>query len=243
MNKIEDFALFIFQKVQPIYSEHWKLASKSDNKFEELGTDKEKYLKELFVYFTTIQESVEKLSQVKTYLSIDDVPKHYIDHDIEEIEYYRYHIENFHVKCISNIDYTTLLLNHSLKIGIPNRNCNVYSITENTNFKGTNLSTKLKAFDTEFQEMKTGRNKIVHQGNFESNELSEIDSNIFSPLISEIMGKDLINHLSSEKDKKVSETIQKFEKQITRIQFHIGEILEELTPYIERQIKIYELAE
>jgi hypothetical protein len=243
MTKIEDFALFIFEIVRPIYSSHWEIARETDDKFEDIGTEKEKYLKKLFVYFTTIQESVEKLIHVKTYLSIENVPKHYTDNEIEEIEYYRYHIENFHIKCVSNIDYTTLLLNHSLKIGIPNRKCGVYSITENTNFIGSDLSAKLKAFDTEFQEMKSGRNKIVHQGNFESKELSEIDSNIFSPLITEIMGENLIKHVSEGKAKKVSETIQKFEKQILRIQFHIGEILEELTPYIKRQIKIYELAE
>lgn len=243
MNKIDEFLIYIFPIIKPIYLKHWDIGKTKDLPFNEIGSNKEKYLKKVYVYFQTVKESLDKLNNTLVYLTIDDVPEHYKTKDIEDIEFYRYHIENFHIRCISIIDYIALTVNHSLQLGIPIRKCNTYSITENTNVKNTQIASLLNAFEKEFHEMKTIRNKLIHQGTFNSEELSDIDSALVSPMTEEFMGQTLVDYLKEERTQKINNVVEKFKIQIDRMEYNVGEIVEQLKPLIEKQIKIFELSE
>ncbi|WP_272152103.1 Cthe_2314 family HEPN domain-containing protein [Tenacibaculum aiptasiae] len=243
MNKTDIFAAALVDDVAKIYSAHMKVAIDTQQEFANIGSDKEKYLKEVFVNYMTIKNAIDNLKFIEIYLSIDPIPEHYLENGIDEIEYYRHHIESFHIKCASIIDYITLLLNHTLRLGIPKRKCNVYSITENTILKGSELITKLKALENEFKELKSNRNKIIHQGDFESESIKDIDSTLINGDGLFDFGEVLTEYLKNEKKEKILKTIENLNEQISKIEFHLGEILEQLTPYIQEKISHFEINE
>lgn len=225
-----------------IYSKHLKIAVKTGEDFNSIGTEKEKYIKQLFSYFYTITNGIEELKQINIYLSIDEVPKYYLDNGLEEKDYYTYHVHYHHIKCVSLIDFTVILLNHSLQLGIPLPKCNLLSITENTRFKETEISKRLKQFNKEFQQLKSERNKIIHRNEFHSEDLKNLDGeismvNLFSD------SKELQEYFLKNKEKKLKKIIYKFLENIKLIEHHIGEILEALSDHVEMQIKYFEIRE
>lgn len=244
MDNLKDkFAIEIVGKhIKDFYVRHVKEAIEKQVDFSEYGTPKEVYLKEVFRLYMIIYEALDRLKYTEIYLSIGEVPGHFLSNGIKEIEYYRHHIEFFHIKCISIFDYSVNLLNHSLMLGIPIRKCNMHSITENTNLKGYPILDKLKKFNNEINKIKRDRNIIIHEGDFQSISLNEIDSKIISnDLLG--FGDELSAYFNKEKENKIKETVSLIKKNIENIENHVNELCDDLIPIIDSQIVVFELFE
>lgn len=237
------FAIEIVGKhIKDFYLTHAKEAAEKQVEFTKYGTQKEIYLKEVFRLYIIINEAIDRTKHTETYLTIEKIPEHFSINEIEEVEYYRHHIEFFHIKCISILDYSINLLNHSLRLGIPTRKCSAYNIIENTILKGQPIVDKLKLFEKEISQLKRNRNIIIHQGDFESVALNEIDSKIFSNELFDF-GVELTAYFEKEKQEKIKKTVEIINGLITNIENHVGELYECLIPIIKEKILMFELNE
>jgi hypothetical protein len=233
---IEQFALELADEVLRIH-----------HKYAEVDSIKDEYVKDLNRYYQPIFRSIESLRHINTYLSLDSIPSQLCADAHDELEYFRYHIENFHIRCVSILDYSAILINHCLKLGIPFRKCNPHSVSENTTWKNSLPVTLLKKFDEEFKEIKTDRNKIIHRGEFENDSLEALGSLIWDyPAINDI--KNDANWYKDELDQDkywtqliqlhgkkevLKNTLKIFNAQIKRIEYYIEEIVKSIMPYFE----------
>ncbi len=140
------------------------------------------------------------------------------------------------------MDYTVHLINNALRLGIPSKKCNSYTITENTILKPLSIASKLKNFEAAFSQIKANRNKILHQGEFEFKSVEEIDSQIVRSDLFDY-GEELTEYFNKGRREKIQETIKELKEEVDKVEFHIGEILEELTQFIDTQVKYFELEE
>lgn len=198
------------------------------------------YLRELFVNHGFINESIEKLRYITVYLTIDNIPKHYKSNGIEEIEYYRNHIESYHIKFASIVDFILILVNHACQIGLQKRKVAIARLNENDRFKELEVSKKvgamLKAFDSLIQD----RHQLIHQGKLDHDSIEEIDREINLEALF-VNDAERITAFGGDKKKTIQKTVELFRSQTDALEFHYSSILVELIPVIEREIKIKEL--
>lgn len=208
----------------------------------EVGTVRQNYQRKILVDYINLNFEIERLNNVEVYFSIKHIPNHYKRGGISNLEYYNYHYEHFRIKSISIIDYLVLFINHCLQLGIPTRKCNLYNITENTILKSSDLIQSLKNFDSEFSQMRSDRNKIIHEGNFEPNSLVQLNKIIMTHETFN-MNPDAEETLDESKVEKASEAIECFKTDIAMINNHVEIILNNLIPYIKKQCDIFNLTE
>ena len=125
-------------------------------------------------------------------------------------------------------------INEVYRLGIPARKCNVYSILENLNTKGTATAIKLKEFESHFQGLKRKRNIIIHEGKLDSEEIKSIDSAIFSK---EFLGEDkiLTDWFNKRKQDEIGKVLKKIHQDNTDVVNFLVDISETLKePFLNR---------
>lgn len=214
-----------------------------ENKTESTEFKKFEYLKKIHSLRVTIDDAIENIKNVNVFISIDKMPEHYTDNGISARDYYRHHVEHFHIQCISIIDYTMHLINHTLNLGIPDRKCSYYSIVENKNVKKTSLAQKMTNFHKDFEKIRASRNKIIHKGNFEFDSLTAIDSTIIDSDVKKKLDIDsgFLEYLEKERKEIIKNTINEFDSVLKKMESHLYILFNELTPIFKFQLSIYEL--
>lgn len=207
-------------------------------------TPKEDYILKVYRLFHIVDESISNLNFFETYLTLDPIPNHFAEKSMSEKDYYKFQFENFYTRCTSIIDFNMHLINTALQIGLPKHKCGYHSLKENMNIKNIILSTKMTNFYNDFQDYIKKRNDIVHQGYFDSELLDSITAYVSIPnLPEELFDKEYENYSNIEKTKNIKIAVKELNTIIKKMEFHFGEILEELIPSIELQISIFELKE
>ncbi len=207
-------------------------------------TPKEDYILKVYMLFHIVDESISNLNFFETYLSLNPIPNHFTENNISEKDYYKFHFENFYTRCTSIIDFNMHLINTTLQIGLPKNKCGYHSLKENLNIKETRLSTKMINFYNDFQEHIKKRNEIIHHGFFDSELLDGITAYSSIPnLPEELFDKEHEIYSNIEKTKNIKIAVEELKTIIKRIEFHFGEILEELIQIIEQQISFFEIKE
>lgn len=201
---------------------------------------KEKYVKKLYTLYLTINDGLVEINHIETFMKIDPIPSYYVENGIDEKDYYKHHVENFHVQCISIIDYICHLINHAKQIGLPDRRCSIHSILDNENLKNSDLCRTLKSLDKSFLEIRQNRNKIIHKGKFKLDALTEIDSTLISTGIIEYE-QSFLDYIKEERDQKIEAAVETFQKQVKILEDAVGKIYYELVKDINRQLKIFEI--
>lgn len=140
------------------------------------GPPKDEYAIAVLMRLIDLSKSIYALANTVAFLTIKKVPKHYLDNGIEESDYYRIHFENHIVRMASVEDYCLRLVNFIMRLGYPEKQAN--SLIDNLKIKGTPIAVALKDLDRFLQTIKAHRNVIVHQGAFESEEISSLTDNI-----------------------------------------------------------------
>ena len=234
MKDFEKFGKFLLNKIKPFY-----VRVVNESITQELGIEKvckpvEYYLYQIFNNYVIIQNALSQLENIKNYLSTPNFSMLYKDSEIKELDFYEYHIENFHIKLVSIMDYVTILVNHSLRLGIPIKKCNVHSVSENTLYNKSPIIKKLKKFEQEFKDFKLSRNIIIHQGNFKSVLTEDLYSHII--ISSFDFENDFEEKLQIDKRKKIIETIEVLNAEINKMEEYLGKIMNDLIPEIENKI-------
>lgn len=220
-----------------------KVKKSFENKSESPEFKKFEYLKKIHSLRATIDDGIENIKKINAFILIEKIPEYYLDNGISARDYYRHHVEYFHIQCISIIDYTMHLINHTLNLGISDRKCSYYSILENKNVKKTSLAQKMTNFHKEFEKIKASRNKIIHNGNFESDSLTAIDSTIIDSEVTKKADIDLdfLKYLEKERKKIIKNTINEFDNIIKKMESHLDILFNEMIPIFKFQLSVYEL--
>lgn len=209
--------------------------------FHESGTPRQNYLRKIWTNYINLKWELERLNNVEVYFSIDKIPEHYTEGGIHNLEYYNYHYEHFRIKSISIVDYLVLFINHCLQMGIPVRKCNVFSITENTNIKDSELVQSLKDFENDISVLRRDRNKIIHEGTFEPQSMVPLNDVIIEYEESFIDEDDV--EQGELKKEEIIKAIAHLKKEIEMINGHVEKVLNNLIPHIKRQADIFKLVE
>lgn len=203
-------------------------AAKTGESHLNIGTSSEKYAKKILFQFGDLLDSLDSLDLIPIFFSINKVSSSYLKKGVSEIEYYKYHLENHYIKISSIIDFSSNFINKVYRLGIPLKRCNVYTILENLNTKGTESAVLLKKFERHFEKQKKIRNIIIHEGKYESEEIKSIDSNIMSKIF---LGKEkiLIDYFNNQKQVAISKVIEKITQDNNDVSKFVSDIVESLT--------------
>jgi len=198
------------------------------------------YVRELFVNYGFTKEAIDKLRYITVYLNINEIPNHFTNNGIKEIEYYQHHIESYHIKFASIIDFILILTNHACQIGLQKRKVSIHRLNENEHFKELAVSKSIAKMLKEFDDLLQKRHELIHQGKLKHKSIEEIDReiNLESMLNRD---KERINLFGGDKAKTIQNTIEIFRKQTDLLENHFSLILLDLIKIIERQIKIKDL--
>lgn len=187
------------------------------------------YISETYQICSSLCDKLLTLRHVEGYLGITPFPKYYQDSGIQEIDYYRYHIENYHVKFISVIDFSSLLINKVIELGIEREKCNPFEVLKHEKSNNQEVLQGLAEMCLKFKSIKVDRHKIVHRANFESDTLENLDDYVNSEFLSQIISYNEevgnIEYFENSKEKILSNTIQTFKGQIHQLEIHIDEIV------------------
>jgi len=173
-----EYVINLLKIAEKIIFNHGEIARKTSKSLYDIGTKKEKYIKNAFFSYYNIYESIKGLDKIIIFFSINPLPKCLISTSLSKIDYYQYHYEMHHIKISTIIDMCVNYINEIYRIGMPIKKCNVYSILENLNIKETQTAIELKNFNTHFQQLKKNRNLIIHQNCFKSKKIECLDNSI-----------------------------------------------------------------
>lgn len=213
----------------------------SDLTFHDFGTPRQKYLKRIWTNYINLKWELERLKNVEVYFSIEKIPDHYSEGGIHNLEYYNYHYEHFRIKSISIVDYLVLFINHCLQMGIPVRKCKVFSLTENTNIKDSDLVQSLKDFEKDISNLKKDRNMIIHEGTFEPQTMVPLNDVILD-YEENFIDEDDIEQGELKKEE-INKAIAHFRNEINMINAHVEKVLNNLIPHIKKQVEVFKLDE
>jgi Cthe_2314-like HEPN len=210
------------------------------NPFFEKENPLSEYTSDVFVQTEFIKDSIQSLRAVEHFLTIDEVPDHYISNQIREKDYYRYHIEYYHIKFASIIDFILLLSNRVYRLGFTKNECKYERLRRNENFSPSETFKLIESLRKEFIEIVEGRNLIVHQGDFDHNTIQDIDI--------EIKMRRILKQNSEEptlfnrgRERVIKATTDLFNSQINKLELYYSQILVSIVPEIDRQWKIFKL--
>ncbi len=205
-------------------------------------TPKGEYILEVYSLFHTVDESITNLDFFEHFLTTEEFPKHFLEKNISERDYYKFQLENFYIRCSSIFDFKMHLINKTLNLGL--KKCSYDLIKDNSNIQNTSLKTKIIELKSYLNKVIEKRNKIIHHGHFDSELLDGISAFISIPnLPEELYEEEYEIYSKKEKDKNIKEAIKELNKITEKLKFYFEEILGELIPIIELQITIFELKE
>jgi len=223
------FFVEVFTVNQKFSFDHIRQSIDTGENHMDMGTDSQKFAKKVLFSFIDFTKSIDLLEEIPTFLLIKRIPKFYIDNGISEIGYYKYHLENHYIKITSILDYTAHFINTVYRLGIPSRKCNIYSITENLNLKGTNVGRILKDFESHFQDVKRKRNLVIHEGKYDNEQLNQLDSSLVPK---ELLKEDkiLLDWFGSRKKQEVEKLVSMLISNNNSICEHLLKVFEQLVP-------------
>lgn len=151
---------------KPIVADHIKKVTQNNSlKYDELGDDREKLLKNAISVFSNLQKVVEDLDLVIYFLSLnrDDIKKAHPSISIED--YYNYHLENYIIRVNSIPDVLAGLGNIVCRWGIRTKSCYGTTIPNSSNVTNQDIKDKMESLLSKTESIRNIRNKKIHSGN------------------------------------------------------------------------------
>jgi hypothetical protein len=211
-------------------------------KDKKLYTQKENYIFNVYKQFHVVEDAISNLYFFETLLTIEPFPKHFLEKNINEKDYYKFQLENFYIRCSSIFDFKMHFINTSLNLGF--KKCSYELIKNNFNLENTTLKNKIINLYNYLNKVIEKRNKIIHHGKFDSELLDDITAYISIPnLPKELYDEEYELDSKDEKKRNIKKATEELNGITNNLNFHFEEILGELLPLIELQIQFYELKE
>lgn len=227
-----NFIVKLHSFIEPFLAEHL-LKFKWGKEFTDSGTDHEVYLKQVWVDFSRISESLENLDNTPNLLKIDPFPTELVVVGIDEFIHFKYHYEVLHVKIISIIEYCSYIINSVYRLGIPTRKCSIYSILENRRTEKTQAARHLKELNKAFKDFRQVRNAIIHEGTFDIEKIKSIDTSILKQNLVPIL-EPLRKWYEERKDETKKKIIEEVQGSINKC----GDIIVEMLNALEEELEL-----
>ncbi|MBI3135376.1 MAG: hypothetical protein HYZ14_11935 [Bacteroidetes bacterium] len=203
-------------------------------------TKKDQFVLRLYPHFQTLTNSIEYTKSILKYMEIEQVPKEYTSNGIEDKEYYKYHFENFQVRCVTLMDLTAHYINQSLNLGYPDRNCKLEFIAENENIKGTPLGVAIKKLTNDYSELKHERNVIVHKVSKASKDFLIIGTVDYIINWNSFLTEPRTSTLKSKKELAISKIIAEMNDVIDKLEGDISNVILHTIPGTLQVIRFFE---
>jgi hypothetical protein len=201
----------------PLTGKHLKIYLKNNSlKYEEIGDEYEKKLKEIGYYYGLLQTIVSDLELVLTFLKIEDRKQ------ILEIfpslesqkQYYKYHIENFIIRIVTITDVVGKLGNSIFETALPEEKCNGYTFKELIQHIEPNCGIIITKLLTLTKDIKDKRNCKLHTG---ETKIGYFEGIVFWDELSKIIKSDADPLLDKLTDDSINEEIVLLENDIRQI--------------------------
>ena len=242
-NKLEgtEFELELVKGLLSFVPDHMKTAIADHSiEYNDLGTEKEKKLKSILHYFSSIYSVLSDLSTTIMFLKKDRalILEHYPNFENQK-EYYTYHFENYYIRLLTLADIIGKLgvLVYSLDIAI--EKSNAYNFKDKARREGFGkIAAITEKLIEKVNELKKERHKKLHTGVADIETLNGIViwSDI-NKLIGEQKTDEILEDHTDLKIKKEIEGIEGIENTITETVTIIKEFLEEATTKLKENIE------
>jgi len=172
--KLMENSVIVINKWRSIHAERFKKKLKYES-FESVGTQTELKFYNKSQKFWAIQQVLEDLNNVFLFLKINSSKiLEYYPHIKTQENYYKYHFENYIFRVTTLLDLTGKLGNILFETGIRDDKCNGYNFKEKLKKDHPKLAILVENILKDAEENKKKRNKKLHTGQLEIDELNEI---------------------------------------------------------------------
>ena len=127
-------------------------------------------------------ETLSSISNViicldQLYFSVDMLSgysEHKTHKSMNRYDYILYNVENFYLRLTSIYDRCLRLTNVVYQLGLPERQCNYYTVVKNDHLKNTKIAEDLKSLDKFSEQFRFHRNLIAHNATYSEEDLDRL---------------------------------------------------------------------
>jgi len=205
--------------------------------YNDFGTEKERKLKTILHFFSSIYSVLSDLSTTIMFLKKDRtlILEHYPNFEKQE-EYYTYHFENYYIRLITLTDIVGKLgvLVYALDIVI--ERSNAYNFKEKARKEGfENIAVITEKLIEKVDELKKERHKKLHTG---VADIETLNGMVIWSDINKLIGEQKTDEILEEHtDIKIKKEIEGIETRIAETVSVIKEFLEEATIKLKENIE------
>lgn len=230
--KLMTEARLIINKWSSIHAERMSETEyfKEHPTFESVGTQSELETYSKIEKFFAIQNTLNDINKVFTFLAIDKTKIVSIYPEIESQEnYFIYHIENYIIRIYTIVDLVGKLGNLLYQTGIQDEDCNCYKFKEKIKVQNIEIGKMLEDILLHVDLIKKRRHKKIHTGEIEIDELKGIS-----------FWKDFSEFLPENFDfenpvlKEMNET--RFQNMINELHAFLDSLVEKINIFLESSI-------
>jgi|WetSurMetagenome_2_1015567.scaffolds.fasta_scaffold21540_2 hypothetical protein len=239
-NKISEskFVKTLLIKIKDIYARQLILyintETRPDIPFNEYGNEKEKLLKKIFKRYTNLIGHCEKLVNITKYLDNKTIKEFCDSNEINEVDYYQYHFENFIIRLVSILDLCSKIGNELYELGISERDCNWYKFSHHSEIIGKKCCTIILSYSDYLSSLRLDRNLIVHTGGYESDKITTIESKIFDENL--LSDQNIIKEwFDNQKNEEISRMVDFINNNIENALKYLFDFLDSMDPDLKNK--------
>lgn len=144
-------------------------------KYIDIGTEKEKYLKNILEISQNITAHLDDLFETTKYLSVDRKNiRNLYGELIKEEAYFKYQYDNFIMRITSSIDICGKVGNRVFNLKIEDKYCNWATFANYPSMKGSESSKKLLEFADYLENYRLLRHSKLHKGKTPANRFNKV---------------------------------------------------------------------
>lgn len=203
------------------------------------GSPQVKFTIDIFIKYDIAYTAVSNLSQSIGFMTLHPVPEYYKFSGIKEIDYYKYHFENFYVRCASSCDYFSHFINHALQLKIKSKDCTLSKVQMVCQKSHPRIHQNILKLNQDLNNLKSDRVRIIHYGDFQSSRIQGLQKIIFDIQMNK-NGFTLHQGTEKEKREELIDIAKEMESTIELIESHFFNISELLIKPIQKMYKSFE---
>jgi hypothetical protein len=236
------FALKLLEEYSKIVSNHLKIVISTNQNWNEIGSENEKRIKNIFKKYISLTENYNSLLILSKILKTQSFPDIKKDQDVgkdesEEcygpIEFLKFFIESFKIKIITNIDIAARLILASYNLNYNFHKINIKHFEKEPKFRNSLTLSSYRSYCKEFSNLRNlERNLIIHEGEYESQPINDINSFTVSPNSFVSDDEYLKIWFESEKEKKILLLNSEIDNDLEKIKNYNLQIMDSLTVLI-----------
>lgn len=236
------FALKLLEKYSKIVSNHLKIITSTNQNWDEIGSVNEKRIKNIFKKYISLTENYNSLLILSKIIKTQSFPvlikgqadvKGESEACYEPIVFLKFFIESFKIKIITNIDIAARLILASYNLNYNFHKINIKNFEKEPKFRNSLTLSSFRSYCKEFSNLRIlERNIIIHEGEYESQPINDINSFTVSPNSFVSDDEYLRTWFESEKEKNILLLNSEIDNDLAKIKNYNLQIMDALTVLI-----------